>query len=311
MIGAVVASLLLQAAASPPVEETSHPQGVPLVLERARPRVGERVVLTATLPAATGERLRFERPPEVDAAFARVEPILSEATGRGEAALRIEMVAAAAGTFRVGPFFLHADRGGAGGTGSGRVIETSALDVEVGPSWSSGKPPGFDEWRGPAAPPVVRSTRLWPWFAAAGALLALALGWIALRRRGHPESSAHAAPPPPRNGRAELDRLAAHIPEGVAARRLWWSEIARVLRDELARRWRDDTPDRTTEELAATQSLAAAASDAIRRDLVDLLRRADEGKFARASAGIAAASAAVTSALRLLERAAQVEAGPP
>jgi hypothetical protein len=309
MSGAWIAALLLQAAPGAPDGAARPAEVVPLALERTGVRVGERVVVTAALPVAAGARFHFSRPPDVDPAFARVEPTLADGSGGGPATLRLEMVAAAAGTFKVGPFSLHVEEPG-GGAAAGREIETSALDVEVGPSWGPGRPPGFDEWRGPVAPAPARTAPRWPWIAAAAALL-LALGWIARRRREAPLAPAVPGAPS-RSWRDELGRLAAHIPEGLAARRLWWSDLSRVLREELALRWRDSTRDRTTEELATG---AGAGSDGANRgELVRLLEIADDGKFTRASADVGAASSAVTSALRLLEPeapAAQTGTAPP
>lgn len=294
------ATLLLQAAPAATDAAAPRPESVPLALERAGARVGDRVVVTATLPAAAGERIRFARPPDVDAAFARVEPTLTEATGRAPATLRLEMVAAAAGTFRVGPFELRVEKDASDAAGAGRSLATSALEVEVKPSWTSGRPAGFDEWRGPVVAPPVRSTSVWPWLAAAAAVVASALGWVALRRRADPLPATAPAPSSRPAWRDELERLAANVPEEPAARRRWWGDLSRVLREVLAHRARADSRDRTTEELSA----GAPADDALRGELVLLLRAADGGKFTRAGADAGAASAAVTAALRLLAQAA-------
>lgn len=288
MSGAWLVALLLQNAPAPPAPPAPT---VPLTLSPARPRVGDRVVVSAALPAAAGERLRFARPPEVDAAFARVEPFLADATDRGAASLRVEMVAAAAGTFRVGPFRLSGASGGA--------IETGTLDVEIAPGWRDGAAPGFDEWRGPLAPPAPPAPHRWLALLAAAGALVLAAAWIALRRRSRRAPPAIAAADAAPTWRDELSRLAAHIPESLSARRLWWGDFARVLRGELARQWRNDSLDCTTEELSARAP--ALATPGVRDELIALLRTADDGKFARASAGVAAASSAVTAALARLE----------
>jgi hypothetical protein len=139
---------------------------------------------------------------------------------------------------------------------------------------------------------------VWPWLVAAA--VAVALGWVAWRQRETPIPAIAQSPAPRPSWRDELERLAALVPEGMVARRLWWGDLSRVLREVLAHRSRDDSRDRTTEELAA----GATAEDDLRGELVLLLRAADGGKFTRAGADVGAASAAVTAALRLLERAA-------
>src|SRR6185295_8420796 len=78
-------------------------------VEPARPRVGDHVVVTTSLPVRDGASVRFARPCDVDPAFARVEPELAPASGAHDATLKIAMVAAAPGRFHLGPFALRVD----------------------------------------------------------------------------------------------------------------------------------------------------------------------------------------------------------
>jgi hypothetical protein len=130
------------------------------------------------------------------------------------------------------------------------------------------------------APPFAPPASLWPYLAAAGALLALAALWCWRRRRPQP-AAVQTALPPHVTALRSLARLR-HAPRRTAAEiHGFYVEVSRILRTYVEQRFGWRAPERTTEEFLAELEQGQQLDQRQRRALDGFLRQCDLVKFAR------------------------------
>jgi MYXO-CTERM domain-containing protein len=157
----------------------------------------------------------------------------------------------------------------------GAVATTPELTLQV----TSVLPHAAGDVEAPA-PPFAPPASLWPYLAAAGALLALAA--LAFWRRRRPRlAAAQTALPPHVTALRSLARLR-HAPRRTAAEiDGFYVEVSRILRAYVEQRFGWRAPERTTEEFLAELEQGQRLDDGQRRALAGFLRRCDLVKFAR------------------------------
>ena len=308
MIGAWIAALLLADGAGCRAGAAK----VELSLERAHPRVGDRVVVTAALPvAAASASASRDRPtstphsrgsnrssPRRRAARPAIAASRDGRRRRRHLPRRPVLPARRAPTARAASRTVARSRPGR---------STSRWRRRGAPAARAASTSGADRSRRRSSP----RPRRWPWFVALAGALALAAAWIARaapRRRAFPLRSsrrrdrhAHLArrARPARREHPGGARGAPHLVERPLAR------AARRTRAPLARRFVRPHDRGARAPPRAPTRRARCATKWSR-----CCALADDGKFARPSAGIAIASSAVTEALRLLEETARAPADP-
>lgn len=158
-------------------------------------------------------------------------------------------------------------------------------------------PPGPKAPHGPYELPAPRP--VWPYWAAAGALLALAGAWWLSRRRRAQPALAHPVParPPHELALADLDALerSSLIAEGQF--RVFFYTLTDIVRAYFAREFGLGAPEMTSEELhqaLATGDYPAALCDQVRRwtavcDLVKYARQRPRPEHCQAALTLARA----------------------
>lgn len=217
--------------------------------------------------------LDVEFDPAVPAGFTgkvAIEPVRDFGKGRWRRALLHLRPVQGLGVQTIAPFLVKATDGSLTATSPELKVEVTSLLADAG-----------HEVEAPApllAPPV----RLWPWFAGAGALAALAAAtvWWMRRPRKAPKHADAVALPPHSKALRELMRLRGVPRRTPAEVDAFYVGTSQVLRVYLEERFGLHAPERTTEEFLHEIETGGPLSAAQCLEVRRFLLQCDLVKFA-------------------------------